>query len=154
MKKEVQNDNVLYTIIWSKIYPYDKYRASMILPEMPGLICLIGKAINMEPKCLLFYSCWRDGLRNGLRFFLNPLYTRLPEILKQIDVKNLYFKYSVIDTNFKDLKDIMYWLILQYEPSFNSIDLFDDSKRYAYINVREMVEENGEIKTLFSLFEL
>ncbi|MDY6934948.1 MAG: hypothetical protein SVZ03_12110 [Spirochaetota bacterium] len=138
MKKSLLNNDVFYTIVWTRIYQYDKYRIGGI-PELPGIICLLQKIPNGSPKYLIFYSCWRDGLRNGIKNFLNPSLTRFPEIIKNIDEKTLLYKYTIIDSKSQDLKDVMFWLIKEYQPVFNSLVDFEDSKRYKNIYLKEMI---------------
>lgn len=140
MEKNVKGDSVYYDIAWSPISEYDKYRA-LGIPEMPGIVCLMARESVDLYEYLLFYSCWRSGIRKGLKDITDVNYRRFPGIIKHIEDKNLYYKYTVVDSNVKDLNDIMYWLIKEYEPLYNSPD-FIDSQRYRDIYMKEI--ELGE----------
>ncbi len=144
MKKSIHENVAYYTIAWSRDIQYDKYSASRILPELPGILCLF-EPTRPEPTYLLFYSCWRDGLRLGIKNLFDPVFSRHIDIVRAIEKKNIYYKYAIIDTTPLDLKDILYWLISRYEPEFNSIDSFTDSGRYENISLREMVMRPDQI---------
>ncbi len=138
MKKSIYREDVFYTIVWSRLIPYDRYSASRILPELPGIICFMEKVKRGDPRYLAFYGCWRDGLRMGLKNFFDPdlgKYKKLADILSKHD---LLYKYTMADTSARDMQDVMYWLIRNYTPEYNSLDEFSDSKRYREIYVKEM----------------
>lgn len=149
MKKAVVNDDVFYTIAWSRLIEYDKHSASRILPEMPGILCLMERLAGGAMEYLIFYSCWRDGLRMALKNFLDPDFSKFPEINASIKRRGLFYKYTVIDTNIQDMQDVMFWLIRTYKPEFNALEGFGDSKRYRNISIREMdLGENSVIERL------
>ena len=59
MKVDIRSNEVFYKIQWSKIIPYEKYSSSRILPELPGIICIM-KNRRPDPEPLIFFECWRD----------------------------------------------------------------------------------------------
>ena len=65
MKKSVLNDDVFYTLMWSRIIPYDKYTAARILPEMAGILCLMENVPNGDPAYVLWVLAGRasDGIK-------------------------------------------------------------------------------------------
>jgi len=136
MKKNIIGTDVFYTLAWSQIYKYDKYNAIRILPELAGILLFMTKEQNRYEH-LIFYSCWRDGCRSGLKKFLDPMLTLYPSILDLIKNDKLYYRYTVVDTNLPDMQDIMYWLIQEYNPLYNDETNFSDSKRFKNILVRE-----------------
>ena len=148
MIKNIRNKDVYYQIAWSKIYKYDKYEVIKILPELAGIICL-GNKIQNNFEYLLFYACWRDGCRVSMKKLVDHRITVNPEITSQVDTEELFYKYTIIDTNPKDIKDIMYWLIKTYEPSMNNSKSFTDSKRYENIYVKEKIMRDNEIIAKF-----
>ena len=152
MKKRVNDCNVYYTIMWSPVFPYDKYHATRILPELAGVICLMEKNSVGVPKCLLFYSCWRDGLRMGIKNLFDPIFSKIPDIREMLIGRNLLYKYTVIDTTPVDMKDIMYWLILSYRPEFNNYKGFKESGRYEKIYVRQMEMGNDDLIEKFPIY--
>jgi hypothetical protein len=142
MKKTEINKDVYYTLAWSQVYRYDKYEALRILPELSGIFSLMY--INQSViKHLIFFNCWRDGCRVGLRRFLDPYNSLYPEIRDQIDNEKLFFKYTIVEGNIAETQDIMYWLIKTYTPRFNDYDNFKDSQRYKNIFINE-IERNAE----------
>lgn len=138
MKKSISRGDVFYTIAWSKFFDYDKYSALRILPELSGIICLVHKRPSGEPEYLICYECWRDGLRMGLRNFMDVIYSRFPEITTEILKHDVMYKYAIVDTSTMDIKDIMFWFMNAYKPKFNNYQEFCDSKRYKNIFVREI----------------
>ena len=148
MKKDLINDDAFYIIVWSQNYKYDKYSLSRILPEMSG-ICALMTIENGREIPLMFYASWRDGLRMSMRKLMDPDWPIMPEITAQLDPDNLYYKYTIIESNIKDLMDIMYWLIRTYEPPYNDPQNFKDSGRYMNINIKEQVLKQGEVMERF-----
>ena len=143
MKKKIYNKSVIYYIMWSPLYTYDRFSASRILPELPGLLCIMEDTPG-DPGYLLFYNCWREGLRHGLRIFFDPMFSKLPAIRDSIKDRTLLYKYTVIDSNPLDMKDIMCLLIMKYQPAFNDLQNFSDSGRHDDISLNEMNMKAGE----------
>ncbi len=144
MRKDVRKNNVYYGIAWSPWYPYDKYEAMKILPELAGIIEL-GDIHGDGMRSLMMIGCWRDGLRVELRKFLDPLTPTLTHLRKEIENRDFFYRFTVIDTNPQDMRDILFWLIKEYEPVFNNTNDFSDSKRYETINVRELYRDSDEV---------
>ncbi|HNV45962.1 MAG TPA: hypothetical protein PKJ16_02900, partial [Spirochaetota bacterium] len=67
MKKKTDESGAYYTIMWSKMYKYDKYEAQRILPELTGILCLLEKKDSRDPRPILFYNCWREGLKIAIK---------------------------------------------------------------------------------------
>jgi len=136
MKKNIINNDVYYTLAWSQVLKYEKYSASRTLPVMPGIIGLFqDKTSRYVP--LLYFECWREGLRDGLKNFMEPT-PKFRELRKLIDPEELFFNFTIAEGTQKDLKDILYWLIQTYRPAYNNAESFSDSGRYKNIfkNVR------------------
>ena len=106
---------------------------------------MLFRSERREPEYLIFYGCWREGLRITTRNFFDPIFSQHTDIVEQLHDRKLLYKYAVIDTTPKDVKDVMYWLINHYKPLFNDDAGFKDSKRYKHIYVRELVMEKGEM---------
>ncbi len=137
MKVDIRSNEVFYKIQWSKIIPYEKYSASRILPELPGIICIL-KNRRPDPEPLIFFECWRDGLRDGLRIFMDPNRKKFSDILERIRELELMYMYTIIDTTPRDIQDILFFLINTYKPPFNNTSTFKDSGRFRGINVKEL----------------
>ncbi len=135
MRKRVNGYSVYYEIEWSQEHAFDRHQATRILPELPGII-LLQETHGKQFTPLIFYSCWRSGLRYGLKDFLDPLTTRNHDIIDKLDYDKLYFQYSIIETSSLDIKDILSWLIRNYQPQYNN-NMFKGSDRYRSINVKE-----------------
>ena len=145
MKKSVRNNDVFYTIVWSRDFSYDKYTAMRILPELAGIISIMEKDPRGDPLCLLVYGCWHDGLRMGFKNLMDPLFTKNELIQQRLEGRKLFYKYTVVDSNPIDMQDILYWLIMNNKPEFNTVDMFNDSKRYENIYVKEMTLEDDQV---------
>ncbi len=150
MKKIIAGNNAVYRIAWSPVYRYEKYDAMKIVTELPGIICLMHKKRKIE--MLIFYSCWRDGCRGGLKKFMDPEVTAFPEILESISRRKIYYKYTVVEGSIPDMKDIMHELIRLYEPLFNN-DQFEDSGRYRQIKLIETERNRDSIVEKFSQYQ-
>lgn len=145
MKKKVSGNSVFYSIAWSEINRYDRHTATRKLPELPGILFLYTAKGKMLTS-LLIYGCWRNGLRMGMRDLMDPMFVQnqpLYEHLKELDIA---FKYCIIDSSPSDLQDIMFWLIAEYTPSMNTLDVFKDSHRYHDITVKETIARPGDMK--------
>jgi hypothetical protein len=140
MKKAIRDKNVYYSIDWSRLFVYDKYEARRVLPELPGIIWVQNK-IERRIETSLFYACWRDGLRVGFSKLMDDLVLRHNDLREQLIQYDMFYKYCVVDTNPKDLRDIMFWLIKEYKPRLNDIKEFQDSKRYMNIFVKEVEDK-------------
>jgi hypothetical protein len=145
MKKSLYDNQAYYTISWSRIIPYDRLTAARILPEMAGILCILEKGKAGKWDYILLGGCWRDGLRMGLRNFLDIDYAKYKHISGRLQNRRLHYKYTVVDSTPQDMQDILYWLIQSYKPELNALDEYEDSRRYTDINVREMEMEEGQI---------
>ena len=95
---------------------------------------------------MLFYACWKSGVRNGIRDLLDPGFSQFPELIELSEKKDLKYKYAIVDTHYLDMQDIMYWLIKEYNPILNNLKDFTDSKRYKDIYLMEKLEKNENDK--------
>ncbi len=144
MKKKVRGKDVYFSLAWSPLYKYDKYTAIKILPETPGIICLLEKITPNRMDYLIFYNSWRDGCRVSMKKLLDPILINQPLLIKDIDHEKIYYKYTVAEGQIDDIRDIMYWLIKTYKPKHNRHDI-EDSKRYKNIYIRESVMKRNDI---------
>ncbi|HNW28582.1 MAG TPA: hypothetical protein PKN50_08905 [Spirochaetota bacterium] len=144
MKKTVIGKEVYYTLAWSPIYPYDRFEAMRKMPELGGIISLLYQNQSRN-EYLIFYSCHRDGCRVGFKKFMDPYATRHPEIIKELDLTRLFYKFTVIDEgNMLDMQDILYWLIRTYNPRYNE-STFKDSQRFANIYINEVQRSEEDV---------
>ena len=141
---KVHEDSVYYTIAWSKVYPFDKYSASRIIPELAGLLYFTRQWDDRDGKPLFIYGCWRDGLRMGFKLLFDPMFSKLPGIAHSLLEAPLFFKFTVVDTTPMDLKDVMSNLISRYRPDFNSAD-YAPSNRFSAVYVKETKMREGDV---------
>jgi hypothetical protein len=138
MEKKIFEDDVFYSINWSRPNLCTRHTI-MGIPTLAGIVCLFQKRHDIIDY-LLFYAAWKSGVRNGARDLLDPNFTQFRELITLSDNKDLLFKYTVVDSNPKDMQDIMYWLIKEYSPKLNNINDFADSERYKDIYLLEKFE--------------
>jgi hypothetical protein len=144
MKKTIIGRDVYYTLAWSPVYPYDKFDAMRKMPELAGIISLLYMSQSRHDY-LIFYACHRDGCRVGFKKFMDPVGTRYPEIVRELDLTRLYFKFTVIDEgNLRDMQDIMFWLIRTHRPRYNEA-MFKDSQRFENIYINEVQRSNEDV---------
>lgn len=136
MHKEIRGNTAYFTLYWSKQHKYDRYNVMRVLPELPGIINL--QTINEKNKIedLIYFICWRDGLRLGLAKLLDPMRTKVRGFPQAVNTSNLLYRYCEVNTNMMDMKDILHFLIRAYKPAFNARG-FPDSGRYKNIFVQE-----------------
>lgn len=140
MEVKILNKNeVCYDISWSKLFEYDRISATRILPELSGIICIYHK-IKGRYQPIMFFACWRDGCRVGLKKLLDEFLSKHQDLRNIILQDDVYYKYAVVDTKPKDMKDVMFWLIQEYKPALNDYRNYTDSKRYRNIYVKETFE--------------
>ena len=144
MEKTIFEKNVYYSIVWSQAKNCDRHSV-LGIPSMPGIACLFQESHNIISH-LLFYACWKSGVRNGIRDLLDPGFSQFPELIELSEKKDLKYKYAIVDTHYLDMQDIMYWLIKEYNPTLNNLKDFADSKRYKDIFLMEMLEKNENDK--------
>ena len=144
MKKKVFRNNAYYSLMWSPVYPYDRHAAARVLPELSGIICLMEEVRGGDPQYLIFYGCWRVGLRYGLKNLFDPDFSKYPAIRDSMQERRLLYKYTIVDSSPDDMKDVLYLLIRSYDPEFNDFRRFKNSGRYENIYIREMVMQKGE----------
>ena len=136
MKKSIRNNEAYYTLAWSPYHKYDKYAVRSKVPELAGIVDLSHRENNrLHP--VMFYSCWRDGCRIGLNKLLDPVLSRHPDLMEKLLDGELYFRYTVVDTTFGDMGDIMHLLIHKYRPPMNDLN-FPHSNRYNKIHLKEI----------------
>ncbi len=136
MKKQINGRDSYYIIAWSPYYKYDKYTAMKILPHLAGIICLSHQVKN-NMEHLFFFNCWRDGLQTGLKKAMDPEFSKYKALFEKYPPGTLHYRYTEVDTGYKDIEDILFWLIRTYRPAYNNHN-YEDSKRYVNINVKEI----------------
>ena len=136
MKKKSADESVVYAIEWSKPFQYDRFSASRVLPDMPGILFFSEKRGD-DHYSLLLFATWREGLRGGMRNLMDETISAMPKTAVTLKEKKLYYRYAIVDSSPYDLKDILFWLIRTYEPEFNSVRDFVHSNRYEKIAVNE-----------------
>lgn len=151
MKKSIVDKNVYYRLIWSQVFIYDRLTTARVLPELSGILCFFEKK-GGNFKNLLFFGCWRSGLRFGMKTLPDPAFSRIPDISNNLFNRDLYFKYAVVDSNSSDMHDIMYKLIKMYKPEFNNIDNFHHSARYINIYISETEMKGSEYIEKFPMY--
>lgn len=144
MKKDVRGQDVYYSLAWSQLYKYDRYSVIRIVPEMAGIVSICYVHDN-RIEYLMFYSCWRDGCRIGLKKLLDPLFSKFNWMIKELDFDELYYKYTVVDTSIADMQDIMYWLLATYETKYNNPEGIEDSQRYKNIHLKESTMKKDQV---------
>jgi hypothetical protein len=135
MKKDIIGDNVYYAIEWSEFHKYDRFSATRVLPDMPGILHFAEKKGSMMSD-LFFFASWREGLRTGIKNLFDPMFSKLSVTSRDLQSRDLYYRYTVIDTSPSDMQDILFWLVRSYKTLFNNAK-FADSERYRDISIRE-----------------
>ena len=141
--KNVRGNDVYYYVEWSRLFEYDRHSVTRLIPELPGLVWMQHR-INRQMVDMLFFACWRDGLRVGIKKLMDEFSTTRVSLRERLSESEVYFRYAIIDTHPNDIKDIMYWMIREYRPELNDADTFTDSKHYMNIFVKEKFEDEKQ----------
>ncbi len=138
MEKQIFRENdVYYKIEWSRMFKYDRITAARILPELSGILCIMHReGRNFFP--ILFFACWRDGCRLGMKKLLDELACKHPQLREEIIKEDVYYRYTIVDTRAKDMNDILFWLMQEYKPELNDYKNYEDSQRYKNIHIKEI----------------
>ena len=136
MKKQIQNDSVLYTIAWSQTYKYDKYLVRKILPGLPGIISIFTKN-GSRIENLVFIACWRDGCRQCITRLFNPEISKQLHLYENLKDLDMHYQYTIVDSSPKDMQDILHWLINNYDTKYNDPKSYNSSNRFSTIAVDE-----------------
>lgn len=144
MKKTIIGKEIYYTLAWSHLNPYDRFESMRKLPELSGIISIVYMN-QSRIEYQMFYSCHRDGCRVGFKKLMDPYSTRFPEMLKELDLTRLYYKYTITDSaSLNDIQDILFWLIRSYRPVYNESG-FKDSQRFKNIYINEIERGKDDI---------
>ncbi len=143
MKKNIRNNEVYYSLAWSQMFRYDKYTVRSKVPELAGIACFYHMKHGRYVP-VLFYSCWRDGCRVGINKLLDPNFTRHGMLMEKLSSNDIYIRYTIVDTNFSDMMDIMYILIRKYRPELNE-QSFGHSNRFSKVHLKEMDMGPGDV---------
>ncbi len=139
MKKIIRSENAFYSISWSPFEKYDRHILTRIMPELPGITGLFyqekGKYVPV-----LFLECWRDGIRGGIKNFMDPVFQKFRGLRESVDIEKVWISFTVITSSASDLADILYCLINTYRPELNSL-LFTHSGRYKNVYLSEDQKE-------------
>lgn len=152
MKKRITGDDAIYSIMWSKFYPNDKYTIIHSLPDLAGIVAIVEKHGPKEPVYLLLYGCWRAGIRSGIRAFLDPEKTRYKDLCNKILAHDFIFKYTVIDSSSADMLDVLYALAQVYAPAYNNYREMSHSGRYRKVYVTENNMRDGDVLEKFPVY--
>ena len=136
MKKTEHEDIVYYTITWSDHYLYERIATGRVLPDMSGIVAFREKT-SQGFSDLLMIACWREGMRSSVKSLFDPLLSWLPDTVKKISERELWYRYAVVDSTASDMRDVMFYLLKGYQPEFNNVSEYTDSKRYKEISVNE-----------------
>ena len=73
------------------------------------------------------------------------MYAKFRGLREIIDMEDTYISFTIVDTSPKDLRDILYYLIMTYKPAFNNAEAFRDSGRYRNIYVKETQRDEFDV---------
>ena len=135
MKKMILKDEAYYQIEWSPFMKYDRHTLARLMPDVSGLTGFFYKKHDKYIPTL-FLECWRDGLRDGIKNFMEPFFIKYKDLREKVDMEEVHISYTIITTSTKDLRDILFYLIRTYKPANNS-QLFTHSGRYQNVHVSE-----------------
>jgi hypothetical protein len=135
--KQVDRENVYYTLFWSPLAKADRHEIVCKVPSVAGIFELYYQD-ELKTLHLFFVSkAWYGGLRNWLRQATDPtleMDVKRRQILEKYDC---YYRYAVVDS-YADLSDLMFFFADTYFPHTHSVR---PSDRYLNIFVQEVSPE-------------
>jgi hypothetical protein len=141
LNKKILGKKAYFAIGWSEKHRYNRILASRVLPELPGII-IFFMVKNSRVKPFFSFATWRDGLREGVRNLFDSHFSKFKTMLEYVDDPHMYYSFTVVDSNKRDLRDIFYWVIKNYRPELNSLESFTHTGRYDEIIVYESTIKN------------
>ncbi len=137
IEKLIQDDNVYYTVFWSRLEKAERYKIITSVPSVAGIFELYYE--DKYKKLNLFHisKAWYGGLRNWLRKITDPDLEedeKRREILEQYDC---YYRYTVVPS-YADMSDILFFFADTYLPHRHKVTA---SGRFDNIFVNEVSEE-------------
>jgi hypothetical protein len=137
IEKLIQDNNVYYTVFWSRLEKAERYKIITVVPSVAGIFELYYE--DKYKKLNLFHisKAWYGGLRNWLRKITDPDLEedeKRREILEQYDC---YYRYTIVPS-YADMSDILFFFADIYLPHRHKIT---DSGRFDNIFVNEVSEE-------------
>jgi hypothetical protein len=146
MEKMVLDNDAYYKIWWSQVEKYDRHILTRLMPELPGIIAIFGLE-DGEYFPVLFLASWRDGVRDGIKNFMDPFFSRYRALRESVEKKKYLTEagvsHTLIESSPADLQDILYRLIQTYRPLNNSLS-FPCSGRYKNIYVEELRDKKSD----------
>ena len=111
--REVDNDQVYYTVCWSRLKKVDKYDIIRTVPAMAGIFELYYKDRQKKLILLYFAWVWYGGLRHTIRAITDPeLSLTAPKRRRILEEQECYYRYSLVASQ-EDMEDIHHFYASQ-----------------------------------------
>jgi hypothetical protein len=132
-----RDEDVYYTIIWSRLKKAEKYGIISAVPSQAGIFELYS--MDKKGKLNLFYfgKSWYGGLRNELRARSDPELEKDAKRREVLDKFDCYFRYSLLESS-DDMSDILFFFAQTYFPGTRT---YKPSGRYRDIFVKEIAPD-------------
>lgn len=141
--KQVDGDDVFYTIRWSAIAKADRHEIRSKVPAMGGMAELYWKDDHGKLNLYLLARSYYGGLRATLRVATDPMEEK-DEKRREILIKhdgNIYYRYTLVES-MDDMSDIFYFFMSRHSPHTE----VQHSGRYGRVFLKEIDE--GKLLTI------
>jgi len=131
--RQTKDDNVYFTIVWSRLCKVDRIEIRKTVPAVPGLFELYYMDRRNTLNLLSIYRAWYGGLRSQIREKTDPTLELDPKRRHILESRPCYYRYTKT-FSFNDMCDILYFFSETYFPHKR---LTAASGRYNHIYVKE-----------------
>jgi hypothetical protein len=135
--KMVEDDEVYYTVSWSRITKADKYRINGTVPAYSGIYEIYYMDEKKKLNYLSVAKTWYGGLRYALRTKTDPEMENDPRRKEVLDLYDCYYRYSAVSSN-QDMDDLLFFFEQVHFPGRTGQP---HSGRYQRIHVRELSDD-------------
>ncbi|MBN1837568.1 MAG: hypothetical protein JW820_17055 [Spirochaetales bacterium] len=134
INKEVDQENVYYTLFWSPLAKADRYEIIRKVPSVAGIFELYYMDEHKSLNLFFVSKAWYGGLRNWLRKATDATLEEDPRRKEILEKYDCYYRYAVVES-YADMSDLMFFFADTYFPHGHSVS---SSERYTDIFVREI----------------
>jgi hypothetical protein len=113
--KQVDGEDVYFTVRWSKLQKADKYEINSKVPEAGGIYELYYIERGNTIKLFHLAKTWYGGLRYWLKEHVDPMKEVTANRRAFMANHEIYYRYTLIDDS-DDMDDVLYFFNETYFP--------------------------------------
>ncbi len=108
VEKQVEEEQVFYTVFWSLLKKVDKYQIITTVPQRSGISEIYYMDGGHRIHRLFMTRVWYGGLRSQLRRDTDPELVTDPRYRRILQEYECYYRYTLSES-FQDMVDLLYF---------------------------------------------